>query len=219
MDVAILILTAICALGAIVSAVPIMRDYLKNRTGGVTISKNSFRRSCWALGVSIVAFCFSAFGLYRVQPRTIEKPVEKIVYLPAPPRVIQAWGSADGKTCPVTINSISFILERDRYVFAVVCGLVDPTVDKFEDRRITISAPFTIREGPVDIDTPASKIMLDGIAKMKADALKSLPPAIQKHAGIQVQIWFQVILIPKGTNTADIQRLSDVARYGGKIPS
>jgi hypothetical protein len=82
---------------------------------------------------------------------------------------------------------------------------MDPTVDKFEDQRITVSALRTIAIGPIEITTPLSKPMSDELKQLNAAGVK------------QFSEWHEVVLLPKGTPVSEIRKLSDVRRYQGKI--
>lgn len=64
--------------------------------------------------------------------------------------ILVGWGTP-GPVCGATLNATPLMAYHDKYNVAVACGLNDPTRDKFEDPRITISSTFTIRPGNIDI--------------------------------------------------------------------
>jgi hypothetical protein len=136
-------------------------------------------------------------------------------------RVIIGWGGA-GSVCSSLINSAPYLELRDKFNVVVACCITDPTTDKFEDHRITLSAPFTIRPDPIEITVPWTKEMNDTITAMKKEAISQMPKAQRNQTNanaIAVPVWYQVFLLPKGTPISDIHRLSDIARFGGVIPN
>ena len=87
MEVALFILTAICATTGIICASPIVAAWWRDRAQATPMNRpRSAWRSWAALGLSAFAFVFSGIGLYRVTGNkipdyahfAIEKPAEKV---------------------------------------------------------------------------------------------------------------------------------------------
>jgi hypothetical protein len=94
---------------------------------------------------------------------------------------------------------------------AVVCGIVDPTVDKFTDDRVTISSVYTIHANQsISIAKPRSKEMNQAVLEMVANA----GPI---GTSVSVSTWYEAVLVPKDIDMSAIHRLADIPKYGGKI--
>lgn len=130
------------------------------------------------------------------------------------PTIIGSWGTT-GPSCWATVDTSRLLSFRKEYDLALVCGVTNPTIDKLADTRVSISNLFVIRAEPLTITTPYSKDMTEAINKLVDEARKTAPEGTPMP--VQVQIWWEPILVKKGTDMATIHRLSDVTRYGGKI--
>jgi len=117
----------------------------------------------------------------------------------------------------VTINGASFRDFKNEYNIVAVRGILDASIDKFEDTRIVVSAPFTIVSAEIAIALTNSATINDAIKAKLARARVGIPDGTPIHFG--VSFWQELALLPKGTQVTDIRRLSDVPRYGGKIIS
>lgn len=106
---------------------------------------------------------------------------------------------------------------RDKYDVAIACGINDPKTDKFKDARITISPPFTIQSGAIQIVASSRKEMADGIAEERERALRNSPYPKGTSLTVSQLMWFRVVLLPKGTNVSELRRLSDVLLHGGAV--
>jgi hypothetical protein len=126
--------------------------------------------------------------------------------------------------CTATINGSALLMYQNNYHVAVACGTTDSTVDRLEDRRLTVSKPFTIQEGEIAITAPYGKEMLDYIQHLTS-VETGIRSVRKRHLGIastpvseQFPVWYQAILLPNsGCDVSDIHRLSDVPRCGGVI--
>ena len=119
----------------------------------------------------------------------------------AVPRTLQ-WGKTE-KNCYVTADTSPIVQSSDKYSIVLACGIVDPTIDILEDKRIILSGPFGI----------------SGAAQAMAAAFT---PEFQKYmdsfgAGAPISLWQALFLIPKGTDLTRIHELSDVPSFGGKL--
>lgn len=132
--------------------------------------------------------------------------------------IILGWGS-DGPFCAGVLDGSRLFNFRDKYAVALACALEDETLDKYENTKITVSLPFTIHSGPIPITVAHRPAMAEEIKKRSEQAWKQL--RLPKGTpGVNIgRTWYEVILLPKGTDTADIRKLSDVRRHGGKVLS
>ncbi len=101
----------------------------------------------------------------------------------------------------------------------LVCGVANPAKDKYEDRSISISQPFTIVEGRIEIDLPYTAEMIKASEEYVADHAKSSHPSRGGAPNLPLlgSFWNEWVLIPKSVNVMDIKKLSDVDAYKGKI--
>lgn len=153
---------------------------------------------------------FSGYVLYRtVRLSSYATPIGA--------SLVKAWGN-NGPLCTALIDTVPLWKVRDKYRYAVACGIVDGTVDRHEDSRISVSALFNIRNGPVMINFPHRPAMAEALQKDHDERLKAFKPPPKGSAAVtNANIWYEVLLLPPSINTADIHRLTDVARYGGRV--
>jgi hypothetical protein len=142
------------------------------------------------------------------------------------PHVFQEYQAESGpwpntpRTCNVTLNGNELMASQSDYAsyhVILVCGIVNPTVDRLESSDIKVSEPFTISSGTINIVAPYSQAMLKNIAQHIKDATATTPKGHTFSLGYPV--WYQVALVPNtGTcKTADIRRLSDIPQCGGQL--
>ena len=151
---------------------------------------------------------FSSYALYQAT----RAPAGPSAAPPALPPIIRGWGS-EPPVCAAIIDAARLMSFRDKYNVAMACGFNDPTVDRFQDRRITISSAFIIRPGTIHIAAQYSDEMGKALEKQKEQARK----ASQKF--VTLSTWYEIILVPKGIDLSSIYRLSDVATHDGKVIS
>jgi hypothetical protein len=103
------------------------------------------------------------------------------------------------------------------YDVALMCGFNDPTVDRFEDHRTTITKPFGIHAQAdlLPMSRPYSAVMTETIQK----TLESVKIPKGAIVNVNVSTWTEIVLVRRGTGTSDIHKLSDVVKHGGKILS
>ena len=66
------------------------------------------------------------------------------------PMFIRGWGaSVDG--CTALVDTSTFVKEAEKYRLFLVCRVLDPNIDEFEDDKIAISKPFQITGGTMQI--------------------------------------------------------------------
>jgi hypothetical protein len=190
-----------------------VRKVLKDRKLEMPFSDLHNRLIGYALVIGLV---ISSASLYYTH-----KPRIQTVYVPTPvlkPRIIIGWGPL-GLNCGFTINAVPLMIFADKDDVAMVCGMSDATRDKLEDDRITISSLFTILPQNIDILSPYSAPMAEALKKFQDDSLKNVPASQKNQTSFVVPIWYEVAVLPKGTNPKDIHKLSDIPRYGGEILS
>lgn len=149
------------------------------------------------LALIIGALLSSAYGYYRVTWK---------IGGAAP--LIQGWGVTTPFQCIATVTASMLMPWREKYDFVVVCGYNDPTQDMVETTQIGVSPRFTIRPDSISVKFPVSRDMLEAREKKKKASPKGLSA-----------IWYQVALLPKGTDVSNIKHLSDIPRYGGVFTS
>lgn len=125
------------------------------------------------------------------------------------------WGEEpDGSGCKADIDASKLPLAfRDKFDIALVCGYPVPT-DIMKDTHISVSALYT-PQNLVHAHVRFSKSMMS----FPEDALPYLNP--KPPSGTRVFLhqttWFKAVLLPKNTDMANIQKLSDVIAVGGKL--
>jgi hypothetical protein len=131
-----------------------------------------------------------------------------------------SWGpTPDGAGCTAAIDASKLPAAfKDKYDIALVCGFADPNVDRLKDTRISLSTLFTPQMA-LQISEPFTKTMADALASEQRAAIEKLNPRPAKGTPIGVMsfIWFKLVLLPKGTDRSNVQKLSDVTVVGGKI--
>lgn len=139
----------------------------------------------WAVAISLAIVAF-LFGVLMAVKSSGEIP-----------NVIVGWGGAPGR-CTAVIDTSRLLSFKDDYKLALACGILDPSVDALQDKRLTISSLFTIVPGGVAIVATEERQHVD------------LPPngAALAH---------YVILLPNDVPIDKIATLSDVTNLGGKI--
>ena len=119
-------------------------------------------------------------------------------------------------SCDAEIDTTFFMKYREEYKIALVCGVANEAKDKYEDRSISISQPFTIVEGRIKIHLPYTADMINASKEYLADYAKSSHPG-KPNLPLLGSFWNEWVLIPKSVNVMDIKKLSDVDAYKGKI--
>ena len=90
-------------------------------------------------------------------------------------------------------------------------------MDKYEDQRITLSSPFSIHAGEIDMAVHVSKEMADLEQQIIDNAQATVPKGTA--FAVPIEVWYEALLLSKSSRASDIHRLSDVPRYGGLIVS
>lgn len=151
-----------------------------------------------------------------------QPPQEAQQQTPSGPQIkapfIRGWGVPGTGQCGALIEGSALLDFRTNYKFAVVCGLTNDSVDKFEDEKITVSPAFTIREGQIVIRFGYRA----GMGAALNDMVKAATPPGTKPGTtviIPVNTWYEYLLLPKDVRPEDIRKLSDVKRLGGFVIS
>lgn len=101
--------------------------------------------------------------------------------------------------CAVVIDTSRILQYAERYKAIAICGIRDPQVDAMEDERITVSDPFTIVPGVIEMRSTHQNKPTDATP------------------GIPVQVWHVIALLLKNVPAEKIHKLSDVQELGGKL--
>jgi hypothetical protein len=135
--------------------------------------------------------------------------------------VTKAWGAPPGSHhCNVVVNGDALLKWKAKYDVAMACGITNPERDKFEDDAITISGGYTIHPGDIAMSVIYSQPMLEAENKIIGLAHPTgIPPGETVMVAIPVNVWNEVLLVPKGIATSNLRRLSDIQRNGGYILS
>jgi len=126
------------------------------------------------------------------------------------------WGKGpDGSGCKADIDASRLpVASRDKFDIALVCGYPVPT-DIMKDTHISVSGLYT-PQNLVHAHVRFSKSMMDSSEDLQY--LNPKPPSGTRVI-LNDTIWFKAVLLPKNTDTANIQKLSDVIAVGGKLAS
>jgi hypothetical protein len=145
------------------------------------------------------------------------------------PNVTAAWGPTP-TGCQIGVDTSRLSTFRDQYYLVGVCGLTDPSTDVLQQTGITISKPFTITPGGVNIFAPYSAVMANTIKGLLLPT-PATPGAIPPASGaapsgganpasvVAPAMWYQPVLVPKEIDFTKIATLSDIKKQGGKILS
>ena len=101
-----------------------------------------------------------------------EPPLRRVMKVPA----IIVGGQAGGDPCTADVDGTQLMRYRATYDVVLVCGIDDQAVDKYKDARITVSRPYTIREGTISISLPYSNSLAAAVQTMREQRLKESPP-------------------------------------------
>src|SRR5262249_46956172 len=140
----------------------------------------------------------------------------------APPRLrpILRLTPPAANVCGADLDGKQLQRFADRYDVFLACGLMDPTIDKMRDPRITLSRPFTIQPGTITVAVPHSPVMSEAIQNRQNDAFGAAPPpppGMMTFTLTQIGVWVHTVLLPKGTDPNEIHQLADVIRHQGQI--
>ena len=142
--------------------------------------------------LSVLSLGLSSYGYYGSYASKI--PV---------PRTL-AWG-VQSKQCFVVEDTSAIVEFAKDYFIVLACGVVDPTVDVLNDKRIILSNPFNIYGTNQQISA-ASTPEFDKF-------LEALPGG----PDIPRSFWQKVFLLPKDREVSEIHQLSDVPKVKGKL--
>ena len=174
----------------------------------------------YAIFVMIVSMSTATICGYDIYDHYGHQP--SIVTQSGSPMLFKSWGSPQPQVdCRSTIDGSQLVRWKDKYDLVVVCGITDPTIDKFKDQRITVSPLFTIYGGDISITEAISQDMSNAVKKIIDDAVARIVPKPQKGTvvGVPIPVWYEPALLPKGTDVRDIHRLADVSALNGFILS
>ena len=196
----------------------ILQDYRKDRgKKEITVpTKRWLGMGALSLGplVALLVGYLFVSGLRSPSPGSTLAPATVGVPL------VKALGGSN-ETCGETIDGSQLMKWSDKYNVALICAIIDSTVDILEDERVTVSDAFAIHPGDIEIEVPYSKPMLAFQESILSDVRKTLPKSSLKGTpfAVPIMVWSETVLLPKSSRGNDIRKLSDVARHGGVVIS
>ncbi len=129
-----------------------------------------------------------------------------------------------------TYQTVALMDFRKDYKLAVVCGLNDNSVDKFDDTRISKSPAFKITGEILEIVVPYQPAMTAPLeaafnhavtAQIGKPGYRGFTGKNKKKKHIQfnyqLSVWSEPVLLPRDVNPEDIHKLSDVQRLKGMV--
>lgn len=187
---------------------------------------NTLKTFIWgpkSIWVAIIASgCILGAYIWSVEERLANLPsaIGAVAHTDELGLQIVSWGPLpDGSGCVATIDASNVPRAlTDKYEIALVCGFTDPAVDLLKDTRISVSPLFTLQSA-VRIALPFSKGMADALAheqRLAIDKIRPKPPR-GTMIGVANMIWLKAVLLPKGSEHSNVQKLSDVPTMGGRI--
>jgi hypothetical protein len=109
----------------------------------------------WLPHVVMLVLVIALWVPWLARPNAVERPP-----------IIHAWGAPNVMTCSMQIDASVLVKKFGKDNVAIICGISDATIDKWEDTRITVSNPYSIRPEILSIVTPTSASMLGGLQRM-----------------------------------------------------
>jgi hypothetical protein len=206
---------------AILERVGLLRGVLREDASEVGTAPRLAKRGDWTLPIILflITLGLSVYGFFRVGQ--LESSVASMATIFTHQiQVITGIGTT-GLVCNAEINGLGVVEYAEKYNLVVVCGISDPTADKYEDSRITVSSARTISPPfqSMDVATPYSENMGEAVKKIKENVLKNVSEPQRSKLEVTVPVWYEVAVLPKGISPAAVTRLSDIHKYGGKVLS
>lgn len=128
------------------------------------------------------------------------------------------WGDGAPNQCAARLSGEGLTAFSSEYALALICGISTPEVDRFTDRRITITDKYTVRSSEFQVSAPATEAMTDAF---DAAVRAAMPPkGINDLAGkqiVKVGLWYVVVLVPNRIDVKQIRQLADVVPLGGTL--
>jgi hypothetical protein len=154
---------------------------------------------------------------FRSPIRQPARAAQQVLGVVVDPYLFLSYGADAEKACSATLDGSPLNRLSNKYRIALICGIVDPSVDKWQDTRITISPAFTIQTSALTIQVFHSKSAATAIQHLIAVQARSIPTAAKKIIGIQWTMWYQAILLPNNVSPKQTHCLLDVRQMGGVI--
>ena len=134
------------------------------------------------------------------------------------PMVLTGWGGdPNAQNCTAVIDTSRLVGLKDKDRLILLCGVSDLARDPIEDERIAVSQPFTITGQATAIAAPYGAMAGAVSDLMNLANQVSKVPESKPTTGLGFMLWHSVAVVPKDVNIAEIKRVSDVAKRGGKI--
>lgn len=129
------------------------------------------------------------------------------------------WSVPNNSNCFAIVDASRLKSESlNKLDIALVCGIVDPSTDKMQDTRITVSKLFT-PQTTLPISVPFSQAMSEALDSSEDAAIKAMSPRPPHGTNLKMtaRIWMRLAVLPKGFDIGNIHSLQDVASNGGKL--
>jgi hypothetical protein len=141
--------------------------------------------------LAVFSLGLSSYGLYRIyfgQVRT--------------PSVVQ-WGSDNKNHCLLVVDTSSIADMADKYYIVAACGVIDPSVEIMNDKRISISDAFYIVGRQQSFQINMSQDMINEFAALRTEGEPS------------ISLWAKTFAFPKNKDISKVRTLADIATFGG----
>jgi len=136
------------------------------------------------------------------------------------PSVIVAWGpgaTPKGPACLTELDTSHLKRYEGKFEIVGICGVTDPTTDMYTDPMITISKPFTITGGNIQIVAPMSQEMVQKLLPTAPATLSQNPLPSSKSQLPNTNLWYRAALIPRNLDMTNVKSLTDIKNAGGKV--
>jgi hypothetical protein len=128
------------------------------------------------------------------------------------------WGGGRAGECEAIVDGKPLLTYAKEYNAVVICGLPRANVDRFADQAIAVSRTFTIDDSGFLAQMPVTAPMRQAARDF---AKGTSPPAELKgrRLAVSMMVLYEVALLPKGVESANIKTLADVSKFGGRVLS
>lgn len=111
--------------------------------------------------------------------------------------------------CSAEIAGVKLVEFAESYYAVLVCGVVNPDIDRLADRAISISTPFNI--------DPQNNFTIN--LGWTNDTVNAAIARLNSGEASRGLLWHQLVLLPKKVNIQQVQTLADAVAVGGKLHS
>jgi hypothetical protein len=134
------------------------------------------------------------------------------------PSYITGWGAANQPNlCAANVNGDALVPAGKQFQVALICGFESTEVDRAANTDIVVSNAFSIRPGNIQISMPWGGAMKRAFTETQAQQAASQGLAPGAKPPVTKRVFYVAILLPIGTDTRTILRMSDVPQVGGHV--